>query len=139
MTKIVLVASVGVIVALEPATALVNPLNVKLAFALNLKILPVDISGLILVLVFVLAGNVSLNLVIAMLPIVAVPDIDTLVNVPTLVILGCAAVVTVPAVVALVALVALVAVVAVVALVANATAPETLAPATELATAAKLT
>ena len=50
-------------------------------------------------------------------PKLLVPETTKLVNVPTLVMLGCAAVVTVPAVVALVALVAL------------GTVPVTLAPA----------
>ena len=55
-----------------------------------------------------------------MLPTVALPVTDNALNVPTLVIFGCAAVVTVPAVVALVAL------------VANGTVPVTLAPAIAL-------
>ena len=58
-------------------------------------------------------------------PVTIFPELDRPVKVPTLVMLGCAAVVTVPAVVADVALVADVAVVAV---VAEATAPTTLAP-----------
>ena len=41
---------------------------------------------------------------VPILPMFAFPDTDTLVRVPTLVILGCAAVVTVPALVANVAL-----------------------------------
>jgi hypothetical protein len=41
-----------------------------------------------------------INPPVPMVPMLALPDTDTLVNLPTLVILGCAAVVTVPAVVA---------------------------------------
>ena len=44
-----------------------------------------------------------INPAVPILPILALPDTLILVNVPTLVMLGCAAVVTVPAVVALVA------------------------------------
>ena len=83
-----------------------------------------------------LALPVELN-VVANTPVVpklatlALPDTDILVNVPVLVIFGCALVVTVPAVVADVADVADVALVAVpafVAYVALATVPVTLAP-----------
>jgi hypothetical protein len=61
-------------------------------------------------------------------PITVLPLTSRLVNVPTLVIFGCAFVVTVPAVVALVALVAVAALVANVAL---ATVPVTLPPVIE--------
>ena len=70
---------------------------------------------------------------VSMFPTVALPATLTKVNVPTEVMFGCAAVVTVPAVIAVVAVVALPAVVANVAL---ATAPTTLAPATEFAVSA---
>ena len=84
------------IVALVPATAFVNALNVKLAFAVYLNIVPTDASGEILVLVFADAGSVSLYLVNTILPDVVVPVTLNELNVPTLVIFGCAAVVTLP-------------------------------------------
>ena len=89
---------------------------------------------------FTLAPNdpvpVATKLVVPMLPTLALPDTDTLVNMPVLVIFGCAEVVTVPAVSAVDAYPAVSANPAESAYVAFATVPVTFAPATLFAVVA---